>query len=170
MRTLTCLATVAVAAVLLWADARADEEKVPLDKVPEAVMKAVKAKFPGAKLLGASTEKENGKTVYEVSLKYKGHHHDVTVEPEGKIVSIEREIPVKDLPRAIADGLEAKYPKATHKKAEELIKGDGTHHGYEVVVVTADGGTVEVVLDLKGKILKEEKQEKKEKKEKKSDK
>jgi uncharacterized membrane protein YkoI len=140
---------------------QAGEKKVELDKVPKAVMDAIKAKFPNAKLLGASTEIEGDKTVYEISLTYKDHHYDVTLEPEGKILDIEKEIPVKDLPKVITDALEAKYPKAKLSKAEELIKGDGKLHAYEVILTTADNNTFEVVLDLKGKITKEEKKEKK---------
>jgi hypothetical protein len=155
---LTGFALAALATVVLLAGARAGEEKIKLDKVPKAVMDAVKAKFPGAKLLGASTEKEGDKVVYEISLTYKKHHHDVTLEADGKIVSIEREIAFKDLPKVVSEALEAKYPKANYKIVEELIKGDGTLHGYEVLLMTADT-TVEVVLDLKGKILKEEKKE-----------
>jgi hypothetical protein len=156
MHKVTGFALAALAALVLLAGARAGEQKIPLDKVPKLVMDAVKAKFPGAKLLGASTEKEKDKTVYEVSLKYKDHHHDVTVESDGKIVSIEREIAAKDLPKDVADALKAKYPEAKYKIVEELIKGDGTLHAYEVLL-TAGENTVEVVLDLKGKILKEEK-------------
>jgi len=137
--------------------ARADEEKVPLAKVPKEVMDAVKARFEGAKLLGASTEKEDGKTVYEVSLTYKGHHHDVTVQPDGKIISIERTIPAKDLPKAVAEALAAKYPKATYKTVEELLKGDGKLHAYEVLLETAEKKKLEVVLDPDGKVLKVEK-------------
>jgi hypothetical protein len=140
---------------------QAGEKKVELDKVPKAVMDAIKAKFPDAKLLGASTEKEGDKTVYEISFTYKDHHHDVTLEPDGKVVSVEKEIPIKDLPRLITDALEAKYPKAKLTKAEELSKGDFKLYAYEVVLETADKVGYEVVLDFKGKITKEEKQEKK---------
>ena len=122
MRTLMWLALVVPVGLFGARGARADEEKVPLEKLPKKVMEAVKDRFPGAKLLGATTEKEDGKTVYEVSLTYKDHHHDVTLQPDGKIVSIEREIPAKDLPRAVAEALAAKYPKATYKIIEELLK------------------------------------------------
>jgi uncharacterized membrane protein YkoI len=148
-------------ALVVLAKAPAQEQKVALDKVPKAVMDAVNAKFQGAKLLGASTEKEGDKTVYEISLTYKGHHHDVSLEADGKIVSIEREIPFKDLPSAVRDALEAKYPKAKHKVTEELRKGDGMLHAYEVLLITTADETVEVVLDTQGKILKEEKKAKK---------
>jgi hypothetical protein len=155
-----------VVLTVLMTSAGADEEKVPLDKVPKAVMAAVKAKFPRARLLGASTEKEKDKTVYEISLIYEKRHHDVTVEPEGKIVSIEREISSTELPKAIRQAVAARYPRSSYNRVEELLKGDGTLHAYEVLLLTAEKDSVEVVLDLKGKILKEETKKKKEKGEK----
>jgi uncharacterized membrane protein YkoI len=142
------------------------EEKVPLDKLPKAVVEAVKAKFEGAKLVSAEKEKEDGKTVYEVNIKHKGHTIEVTVTPEGKIVSVEKTIEAKDLPEAVAAALKKKYPKATIKKIEELSKDDKVT-GYEVLL-TSGKKTVEVVFDPSGKVTKtESKGEKKEDKDKK---
>lgn len=144
---------------------RADEdkeEKVPLDKVPKAVLKAVKAKFKGADLLGAQTEKEDGKILYEINLKDKGHSIDVSLTSEGKIVSIEKTIAAKDLPRPVTEAIKSKYPKAEYSKAEEVTEDGKTN--YEVHLITAGKKKIEVVLDRAGKILKEEKQEKKEEK------
>jgi uncharacterized membrane protein YkoI len=138
--------------------ARADEgkeEKVPLDKLPRAVVDAVKAKFPGAELVSAEKEKEDGKDVYEVAIKFKDHNIEVTLTPEGKILSIEKEITLKDLPRAVAAALEARYPRADIKKVEEIDK-DGVI-SYEVLLVTADKKKLEVTFDPKGKVLEEEK-------------
>jgi uncharacterized membrane protein YkoI len=143
--------------------ARADddkEEKVPLDKVPKAVLEAVKAKFKGAELVSAQTEKEDGKTLYEINLKDKGQSVDVTVSPDGKIVSIERTIASKDLPRPVTQALNGKYPRADYKKVEEITE-DGKLT-YEVLLVTAEKKTIEVVLDRDGKIVKEEAKDKKE--------
>jgi uncharacterized membrane protein YkoI len=142
--------------VLLGASSRADEEKVPLDKVPKAVVDAVKAKYPGAKLLGAAKETEKGKTTYEVALKHKGHKYEVALTAEGTILEVEKEIAVKDLPKAIKEALTAKYAKATLKTAEEIHKGDKLT--YEVHLVTVEGQRMEVVLDPSGKVLHEERQ------------
>lgn len=141
--------------------ARADdkEEKVPLDKVPKAVLKAVKAKFKGAELVRAQTEKEDGKLLYEINLKDKGHTVDVSVTPDGKIVSIERTIAAKDLPRPVAEAINSKYPKAESKTIEEITADGKTT--YEVLLVTADKKEIEVVLDREGKIVKEEAKDKK---------
>jgi hypothetical protein len=161
MRTLV-IGTVGIAllAVAALSGARADdEEKVPLDKLPKAVTDAVKAKFEGAELVSASKEKEDGKEMFEVAIKHKGHTVEVTLTPEGKIVSVEKTIDAKDLPKSVSEALDAKYPKATIKKAEEVTEGGKVT--YEALIVTAEKKTIEVVLDAKGKIVKEEPKDKK---------
>ncbi len=135
----------------VWAD---DEEKIPLDKVPRAVLDTVKAKFPGAQLTSASKDNENGKIAYEVALKYKDHTYEAIVAPDGKLIAVEKAIAVKDLPKAVAAAVEAKYPKATIKTAEEITKDNKVT--YEVHLITAQTRAVEVVLDPAGKILEEE--------------
>jgi uncharacterized membrane protein YkoI len=149
-----------VVSLLAGMMARADEdkeEKVPLDKLPKAVVKAVKDKFKDAKLVSAQKENENGKIAYEINLTLKGDKIEATVTPEGKIVSSEKTIQVKDLPKPVAEALEKKYPRAAIKKAEEVTEGEKV--SYEVLLVTADKKTMEVVFDPKGKVLKEEKKD-----------
>jgi hypothetical protein len=142
-------------ALFLAGPMRADEEKVPLDKLPQKVVDAVKAKFPDNKMTHASKEKENNEVIYEVSLKNGDLNIDVEVKPDGTIVTVEKEIKPGDLPKAVTEALAAKYPNATHKKAEEVIKKDKLEY-YEVVVVTGEKKTFEVEVSAEGKILKEE--------------
>ncbi len=152
------IVSLGVAALLLLGTAgRADEEKVPLDKLPRAVTAAVKAKFPKAKLVSASKEVEDKKTLYEVSIKNEGQNIDVTVTPEGKIEIVEKEIKVTDLPKPVKAALDAKYPKAKIAKTEEITKGDKVT--YEVLLTTAEKKTIEVVFDPSGKVVNEEKKD-----------
>lgn len=158
MRVLRVLVPVTACGLLaLPADGRADEEKVPLEKVPAAVIKAVKDKFPGAKIKEAEKEEEDGQTLYELELTYEGHKYDVTAKADGTITEIEKQIKPADLPQAVSQALKAKYPKAEIEKAEEVTKG--AKKTYEVIVVTAAKQTLEVVLDHSGKILEEEESE-----------
>ncbi len=130
---------------------RADEEKVPLKDLPKAVADAVKKKFPKAKVVSASKEIEDKKTVYEVTIKDGAQNVQVTATPEGEITEVEKEIAAKDLPKEVTEALDEKYPKATIKKAEEVTKGKEL--SYEVLLVTKDKKTVEVKFDPKGKVL-----------------
>jgi uncharacterized membrane protein YkoI len=137
----------------------AKEGKVPLDKVPKAVLKAVRDKFKGAELVNAQTEKEDGKLIYEIIINDKGQNVDVSVTPEGKIISFERTIATKELPRPVIEAINKKYPQAEFKRIEEFTEEEKMN--YEVLLVTDDKKMIELVLDREGKILREEKQEKK---------
>jgi hypothetical protein len=146
---------VVVALFVLAAAVRADEEKVPLDKLPKAVVEAVKKRFPKGEMKSASKEKEDGKTMYEVSVKEGGKNIDVSLTEAGEITTIEKEIAFKDLPKAVADAYEAKYPKATYKTVEEVIKvkgGKETLEYYEALLVTADKKTFEVEVTPDGNV------------------
>jgi uncharacterized membrane protein YkoI len=157
------LVMTAVAAFAITAWVRADEEKVPLDKLPKAVAEAAKKRFPKAEVVGASKEKEDGKTVYEVELKEAGKTIDVTITPEGAITLIEQQIDAKDLPKAVAGALEKKYPKATYKTTEAVYAvkdGKEALDFYEVLVVTAEKKEIEVKVAADGKIKNEEEKKK----------
>jgi hypothetical protein len=145
---------ISVALIALGATCRGDEQKIPLAELPKVVLDAVKAKFPAAELKEAAKETERGKTTFEVSLKDKGAAVDVIVSAEGKITEIERALDVKDLPTKVRSAINAKYPKSTVKKAEERIEfEDGEEErSHEVQLVTADGKTLEVVVDENGKV------------------
>ncbi len=152
-------AVAAVGLLVLVTGARADEEKVPLDKVPKPVLNAVKARFPNAKVVHADKETENGKTMYEIAIKDKNQSIDVTVTADGKIAEIEKTIATTALPPTVTAALEKKYPKATLQKAEEVIKVTGGKEKlayYEVVLVTAQKKKLEVEVAPDGKIVKEE--------------
>ncbi len=163
MRAMLSLPAAFLVAACFTTILRADEEKVPLDKLPDPIKASLKAKFPDAKLVGAEKEKMDKETVYEVELEYKGAKYEVTLKADGSIVSCEKTIAVKDLPKAVVAALEGKYPKATINSAEEVTKGkDLKDLSYEVVITTADKKKLEIELDPKGKIL--ETEEKKEEK------
>ncbi|HWE35860.1 MAG TPA: PepSY-like domain-containing protein [Isosphaeraceae bacterium] len=139
---------------LLAAGARADEEKVPLDKVPAAIMKTVKDRYPGAKIKEASKEVDKGKTTYEVAIEHESHALDLALKPDGTLLEIEQAMEVKDLPAKVADALKKKYPQAKLNKAEKLTAfEDGKEEvEYEVVVEEAGKKPFEVVVEPDGTI------------------
>lgn len=144
--------------LLLVTAAYAGEEDVPLDKVPKPVMEAVKARFKDAEMTSAAKEKDDeGKLVYELSLKVEGQNVDVILAPEGEFRVIEKTIDAKNLPHAVAKALEDKYPKATYNRLEEVIKVEGKNDqpAYYEALVTAKKRNIEVELTADGKIVKE---------------
>lgn len=127
-----------------------EEEKVAIDKLPKAVVEAVKKMFPKAEMTGATKEEveeadneesvdkavdkdddkddekddddEKPEILYEVTLKDNGQKIDVTVEESGEIQEIERTIDLKDLPMLVTEALAKKFPKSTLKSAEVVYE------------------------------------------------
>ena len=62
MRQMVCVMVAVAANVAMLSGVWADEEKIPLDKLPKAVVEAVKKRFPKAEMKEASKEIEDGKT------------------------------------------------------------------------------------------------------------
>lgn len=155
MNKFACMLGLAVG-MMAVAHVRADEEKVPLDKLPKAVKEAVEKRFPKVEMKEAAKEKDGDKVVYEVTLKKDGKNIDVTVTEAGAITLIEQEIEFKDLPKAVAKTFEDKYPKAKYEIVESVTKvadGKETLEYYEAKLVAGDKTwEVEVLPDgkLKG--------------------
>jgi Putative beta-lactamase-inhibitor-like, PepSY-like len=153
--------TVLCLGFLLTASAAwADEGKIDLDKLPKAVVDAVKAKYPDAKMVGAEKETTGDKTVYEVVVKNKGQDIEIVLTPEGKIVEEEKELPVKDLPRVVAQAIEKKYSKGTIKSIEESTKDEKATYGVLLendIVVGKEKQKVRLHLNAEGTIIRTQK-------------
>src|SRR4051794_18899490 len=166
----------AVAVVLLaprvGAEDKDKKDKLDLDKIPKKVMAALKAKFPKAEIHKWTKEKEGDAEVYDIEFKIGDRKYEADIKEDGTIVNWEKEIALKDLPRAVTAAIEKKYPRSKLKDAMEItdVKDKKeTPGGYEVNLVTADKKDVEVTVTAEGKITEDssEKKEKDKKKDKK---
>lgn len=154
MNRIACVAVLSVG-LLAVGGVRADEEAVPLDKLPKAVKEAVEKRFPKVEMKAASKEKDGDKVVFEVSLTKDGKAIDVTVTEAGAITLIEQEIAFKDLPKAVAKTFEEKYPKAKYQIVESVTKvagGKETLEYYEAKLVDEGKKTWEVEVLPDGKL------------------
>jgi hypothetical protein len=159
MRTLFVFAALAslVACLLTAGSARADGEKVALDKLPKPVVDTINAKWPKCVMKHATVDKVDGKAVYEVGLNFEKLHLHAVVAADGKLQEIHRSIDVKDLPAKVAKAVAAKYPKLKIEGAEEQTNAEGKVIGYEVEVELNATMVVIIQLDAAGKIQKETK-------------
>jgi hypothetical protein len=135
---------------------RAQEEPVPQDKITKAVMNALLAKFPQAKIDKCVKEKEGNDVIYDIEFKQAGRNCEADIKEDGTYLNYEKAIAARDLPRAVKEAIEKRYPRATLDEImeETEVKGkDEKLSAYEVVLVTADKRSVEVRLSPEGKIL-----------------
>ena len=68
-----------------------DEEEVPVDELPQAVLDAVENAVPGGDIQEAEKEIEKGKVVYEVEVLKDGKEYEVEVSESGSILEVEEE-------------------------------------------------------------------------------
>src|SRR5687768_7114163 len=76
--------------------------EIPLAQVPRLVVLAVTKKFPDAQPQSASRGIEDNKPFFDVYIKVKGQNIWVTCDAQGAILTIDREIAAKDLPKPVA--------------------------------------------------------------------
>ena len=152
----TVLLLGAFALFLATAQVRAREEAVSQDEIPKAVMDALLAKFPEAKIDKCTKAKEGDDIVYDIEFKQKGRKCEADIKASGTYINYEKAISAKELPKAVRSAIRKRYPKATLKEImeETEVKGkDEKLSAYEVVLVTADKKDVEVRLSPDGNIL-----------------
>lgn len=156
---LGCACCIGVLAVAV-----AQEERIPLDKVPKAVLDAAKARFPNAEVLAAEKEVEDGKTIYELGIKSKGQSIDVSLLESGTILEIEKQVAIADLPKAVSGALQKRFPKAKYGVVEEVVlvkNGEETLEYFEAHLESPEGKEIEVRVAPSGKFLPDEKSEQK---------
>lgn len=127
------------------------ELKVQLKDLPAAVQTTAREQSKGATVLGYSEEVENGQTLYEVSLRVKGHSKDVTMDANGNVVEVEEQVTLTSLPEPARAEILKQAGKG-HVALVESITKNNTLVGYEAHVKKA-GKFLEIKVDPQGKPL-----------------
>ncbi len=145
---LSALAVVSVCAVFASVSP-AQEKRVKMKDLPEAVQKTVNEQAKGATIKGLRTEVEKGKTVYEVELTVDGHSKDITIDASGNVVEVEEQVKLSSLPEAVQAGIKQSAGKGQILIIESVSKG-GTLEYYEFQVKNA-GKKSEIKIGTDGK-------------------
>jgi hypothetical protein len=129
-----------------------EAQPLPLQQVPQAVMKAVLTKFPAAKPQSAAQGVEGNQPYIDVHILVNNQKIWVTCNPSGKINVIDREITLKELPAAVTAALNKKYPQAKVRLVNEITdEGQPTYD----IAVTFQKKAVIGVFAANGEFLEE---------------
>jgi hypothetical protein len=134
----------------------AQEEQIPLHRVPKAVLTSAKARFPGAEIKQATKETEAGEPVFALALKHHRHNVDVTVKVDGTVVLVETDVLAREVPRVVLQAVLRGYPGATVRGAESVNKGPEvkrTADYYQFYLLIAGERPALVKVDPDGKVL-----------------
>ena len=103
----------------------------------------------GATIRGVSSEKANGKTVYELETLVNGRSRDLMIDAAGKVYLIEEQLDIAKAPAPVRAAMEAKGKVVV---LESVMQGGKTT--YEGQVQTKAGKKMAVELDADGKPIK----------------
>ncbi len=115
--------------------ASAQEKQLKRSDLPPAVQKTADEQSTGATVRGYSSDTEDGRLEYEVSMTLHGHGRDVTIAPDGSVLEIEEEIALDSLPAAVRESLQQRVGSGKITKVESLTK-HGAIVAYEAHVLT----------------------------------
>jgi len=161
-RLFSFIAVAMMAVIVSCAPARANaqgEKKLAVKDLPAAVAASFHKAYPHAKIRGASTEEENGKTYYEVESIDGMVKRDLLYAADGTCVEIEETIAAAALPNAVSKSLKQEFPRGKILKAEKVTKDQTST--YELVV-QAGKDRWEVAFDPTGKVVEKSKRSGKE--------
>ena len=127
------------------AEATADK-KISSKNLPPAVKATVEAESKGAVVKGLSSEKEHGKTVYELETLVNGRTRDLMIDAAGKVYVVEEQLDVDKAPPAVKAALEA---RGKIVRLESVLENGKTR--YEGQVQTKAGKKLTVEVDADGK-------------------
>jgi uncharacterized membrane protein YkoI len=148
----------AVVACLLNARPAAAQARDRLDvsQIPERVIGALRARFPGAEIQKWTKEKEGNVVLYDIEFTHQRRRFEADIKEDGTFHNWEREVAAEDLPETVRQTLRGRYPGSRVKvimAITEVRGGTGMLAGYEIVLQTADGNEVEITVAPNGTIL-----------------
>ena len=132
----------------------AAEAKLKVDELPPAVQTALKDQTKDATIVGASKEREHGRSTYEVETKLDGKDRDLTFAEDGSLLEIEQEVDLNSIPGPAKRAIEKRLSGGTITKVESVTKGPET--SYEALVRSKSGKTHEVAVNMDGSAHRED--------------
>ena len=139
---------VLVTAILFATVVFGAETKVKMESLPATVQSAIRSQIKDATVLGITSEKENGKTTYEVETKVAGKGRDVTFDQKGAVVETEDEVALDSIPAAAKTALQKRAATGTITKVEKITEGSAV--SYEAEIKTKAGKSVEAGVNADG--------------------
>ena len=100
--------------------------------------------------------------IYDIELKHENRNYEMDIKEDGTVIEIEKEIALANVPPAVRNAIESKFPQAKIKQVMEVNKVKGSEEKadhYEVTIQTGEKTELEVIASLDGKSIEQEKTE-----------
>lgn len=130
------------------------DRKISRAQLPSAVAQTADRETKNATIKGYATEREHGKTFYEVETVVNDHTRDLQIDSDGVLTEVEEEVRIESLSPAVQSAIKAKAMGARVVKVESLTKG-GKLVAYEASTLRS-GKKGEVQVGPSGETLSHE--------------
>ena len=110
-------------------------KKIKREELPPAVEKTVAAESKGATIRGFTTEVEDGRRLYGAELTVNGHGQTISIDEQGNVAEVEKEVALNSLPAEVKEGLKKAAGRGRISTVVSLTK-KGKLVAYEAVVKT----------------------------------
>ena len=122
---------------------------VKLKDLPAAVQKTVNETLKGGEIKSIDKEVEKGVTQFEIETMLNGKHRDFNVDAKGKLIVVEEEVDLTNVPPAARAAIEKKVAGGKLRMVESVDKGDGTML-YEAAYTTKAGKKGSILVKADG--------------------
>lgn len=124
------------------------ETRVKFESLPAAVQAAVKEQTKEATVTGISSERENGKTTYEIESKLNGKGHNLVFDWSGALLETEDEIGLDSVPLAAKIAIQKRAAGGSITLIERVTTGSKI--SYEATIRTRTGKRIEYAVNGDG--------------------
>ena len=135
MTTVNCKVLFGICCIAFSSLAYAAEKPISRTELPPAVQKTADEQSKGATIKRFVKDNEDGQLEYEMEMVVNGHSKDVSIAPDGRLLEVEEQVELRQLPPAVQDGLQNKAGKGAITKVESITK-NGKVVAYEAQVRT----------------------------------
>ena len=122
----------AVTTVALVSSAGYSQTAKPDAKLPEAVAKAFKAKFPKGKIVDVEVEEENGVTIYDFEFKDEGIDKETDIAADGTMLEFSVVVDARAVPAPAMKSIRDAAAGATIDRLEHAVIGYEARDGKTV--------------------------------------
>ena len=147
----TCMTVMTISAGLaLLAFAKEEqEETISWSQVPAAAQQTIKQRAPETAIQKIEKDNEDGNTSYEFQIVQAGKKSEVTVDADGKLMSLEEVVALADVPVTVRQTLETQAVGGKMGTVEKVTEDGKTTFEAKI---EKDGRRSEITVTADGKI------------------
>lgn len=146
------LVIAALCAVQAWSQAK-PEEKDPvlkMSQVPQKVQQSIKTYASAAEIKKITKGDVDGTIAYEFEIEKDGRKSEVSITPDGKVLTTEEEVPLAEVPEAARKIISAQAAGGKVVSTEKVFENGKTAFG---AVIEKGGKQSEISITPDGKIV-----------------